>query len=45
MTPHGGTPVTITSAGRQDATYTVERILPGVNEVVADVDLFGRFDH
>lgn len=45
MTPQGGTSVPIPPAGRQDATYTVEGILPGMNEVVADIDLFGRFDH
>lgn len=42
MTPHGRTPVALPPTGRQLFVYTPQGILPGVNEVLANVDSFGQ---
>lgn len=42
MTPHGRTPVALSPTGRQLFVYTPQGILPGVNEVLANVDLYGQ---
>lgn len=42
MTPHGGNPVSVPPTGRQLFVYTAQGVLPGVKEVLANVDSFGQ---